>query len=1119
MIVDQHSRNQALDPRRSFIVQAPAGAGKTELLTQRFLALLANVNGTPEEILAVTFTKKAAGEMRTRIVNALLHAKTHCEPPLVPHELKTWQLARAALAKNDINDWQLIENPNRLRIVTIDALCAKLVNKMPILSQMGGDFAVVEYARGLYEEAARALLSQTALEEKWANALGVLLLHCDNRIEKIVNLLVMLLSKRDQWLPYLPYLSQGKQHLQSYFNASLTQLIENHLKQLRLLFPSATIHHLMSQASQAAIICQELGNNDKIAMLAGKEILPSSNAVDVGLWQGLAELLLTKDGNFRKRFDISVGFLSQSAAKDKTEKALRKESQEQIKALVAELAEVSDLSEQLHEVHLLPEPSLTEQHLGVLEALGELLPVLVAHLQILFQETGQVDFIEVNLRACNALGESLEPSEILLKLDYQLQHILIDEYQDTSIAQYRLFEKLVSGWQKNDGRTLFLVGDPMQSIYRFRGAEVSLFLHTQEKGIGDILPIPLTLEVNFRSNQNIIDWINQTFVDIFPKTINKTFGAVNYSPASAAKNAEQSAVTIIPVQKAVEDIAQKSVEAIIHARAVDPTGSIAVLGRTRRHLAPIMTLLKKLNISFVAHEIDYLAMRMHVMDCVSLLRATNDLTDKISWYAILRAPWLGLSLSDIFALSESNVTGILWDALLQYTQCSGLSEQAIQKLNVFVPQLQYWLDNRRRKPLNEWLRGLWLAIGGPYCYQEPIEKDLDVIFKLIADCEVGGTLADLDAFEERLAQLYADIEHIPANDTCPSVELLTLHKAKGLEFDTVIMPYLHTRPKRNDPSLLLWFEYALTSQAELLLAPYRFVAQAFDPLYRYVDHCLSQKDRYEIARLLYVGATRAKNQLVLLGEYEYNEKGELKSPPKGSFWEMLWPFVPKSGLTNESTLATIEPAHQQSVKQWYRFSQPFSLPILREPKEPLGDPLNHPEIGDYVAKCTGTVFHRLLQRFSTNNFDTSGRVEEACQLALKRMGLIGQELQEATTQAMTALENFFSDEKGRWILDRNHQARHSEWALSQQTAKGVENIVIDYSFIDADGVRWIVDYKLTHHQSLSLDELQVEVAKYRGQLNKYRQIVSAMEQRVVRCGLYFPLAKVFTEIDSGVLND
>jgi ATP-dependent helicase/nuclease subunit A len=1121
MIIDQKARNAALDPRESFIVQAPAGAGKTELITQRFLALLATVQEHPEEILAVTFTKKAAGEMRSRIINALIQARAQNEPPIKEHELKTWQLAKAVLSINDVKAWQLIENPNRLRIVTIDALCAKLVSKMPILSQVGGDFGVVEYARALYDQAARALLSQTTETEKWSHALRVLLLHCDNRIEKIVNLLVLLLSKRDQWLPYLGYLSSSEEQLQAYFDNSLKQLIENHLEKLASAFPLSTTYTLMALASEAAKVCASIGKSDKIAHLQDCTTLPMPIAASLPLWQGLGELLLTKDGSYRKRLDQSVGFLSQSAAKDKQEKAERKATQDNMKAVMLELNEVDGLSQLLAEVELLPDPFLSSQHVSVLKALGELLPVLVAHLQVIFQETGKIDFIEVNLRASNALGDDLEPSEILLKLDYQLRHILIDEYQDTSVSQYHLFEKLVAGWHPGDGRTLFLVGDPMQSIYRFRGAEVSLFLHTQENGLGAISLTPLTLQVNFRSNEKVIDWINHTFVDIFPNETNKTFGGIPYSRAFAAKGAiDESKVELIPVQKGHEDMAAKAVDVILEKLAKDPLGSIAVLARTRKHLSPIIALLKQLNIAFVAHEVDYLAKRMHVIDCVSLLRAMTDLTDKISWYAILRAPWLGLGLSDIFAISQHNPTGIVWNALLQYETCKGLSNQAQSKLIAWMPRMQFWLANRRRKPLHEWIRGLWLLLGGNHCYQETVQKDLDAVFKLIGDCETGGTIPDWDTFEERLGQLYADVEHIPEAQSGETVaiELLTLHKAKGLEFDTVIMPYLHTRPKRNDPALLLWFEYALTSEVNLLLAPYRFVGQAFDPLYRYVDHCLSQKDRFEIARLLYVGVTRAKNHLVLLGEYEFNEKGEIKPAPKGSFWEMLTPHVDTqlSSVQTNHILPSVSLRENQRFQLKDVYEIPPDISLIDESRKDL----NHPEVGDFVARCTGTVFHRMLQRLTSGgDVINSPDLSAACQLALKRMGLTKDEQNEALRQVLQAIENLKSDEKGRWIVDPSHQARKSEWALSYKAHHGVENIIIDYSFVDKEGVRWIIDYKLTHHLSLSQSELADEQAKYRKQLEKYRKIVSSLERRPVRCALYFPLAKVFSEIENGVLND
>src|SRR5436190_22069795 len=131
IIADQKQRDDALDPSRSYIVQAPAGSGKTELLIQRFLALLGRVE-RPEEIAAITFTIKAAAEMRQRVFPALAAARGKARPE-APHEARTWDLARAALERNDSLGWKLEESADRLRVQTIDALCASLTRQMPVL--------------------------------------------------------------------------------------------------------------------------------------------------------------------------------------------------------------------------------------------------------------------------------------------------------------------------------------------------------------------------------------------------------------------------------------------------------------------------------------------------------------------------------------------------------------------------------------------------------------------------------------------------------------------------------------------------------------------------------------------------------------------------------------------------------------------------------------------------------------------------------------------------------------------------------------------------------------------------------------------------------------------------
>ncbi|NOR50842.1 MAG: AAA family ATPase [Desulfuromonadales bacterium] len=153
---DWQERQKAVDINLSCIVQAPAGSGKTELLVQRILALLA-VAESPEEILSITFTRKAAGEMKLRLLQALERACDD-QPPDEPHAVETWQRARAVLARDQEKDWCLLQNPNRLQLMTIDSFCAFLTRRMPWLARFGGQPKVPADPANLFLLAAESLL-------------------------------------------------------------------------------------------------------------------------------------------------------------------------------------------------------------------------------------------------------------------------------------------------------------------------------------------------------------------------------------------------------------------------------------------------------------------------------------------------------------------------------------------------------------------------------------------------------------------------------------------------------------------------------------------------------------------------------------------------------------------------------------------------------------------------------------------------------------------------------------------------------------------------------------------------------------------------------------------------
>jgi ATP-dependent helicase/nuclease subunit A len=197
---DQTERERALDIGVSALAIAPAGSGKTTLLVARALKCLA-VSNEPEEVVALTFTNKAAAEIRARLVEALQAAQGPA--PDDGQARATWALARAVLERSAARGWQLPDNPNRLRALTLDALNAELAARLPLLSGLGGPAAIAEDSRGLFEEAVQSLyaeLEDDGLAEEDREALQTVLRWGDNRLDRLVEPFATMLEKREQWL-------------------------------------------------------------------------------------------------------------------------------------------------------------------------------------------------------------------------------------------------------------------------------------------------------------------------------------------------------------------------------------------------------------------------------------------------------------------------------------------------------------------------------------------------------------------------------------------------------------------------------------------------------------------------------------------------------------------------------------------------------------------------------------------------------------------------------------------------------------------------------------------------------------------------------------------------------
>jgi ATP-dependent helicase/nuclease subunit A len=1054
MIADHAARLRALDVAQSFIVQAPAGSGKTELLIQRYLKLLETVE-TPDAVVAITFTRKAAGEMRSRVLEALRTAQRGLEPE-AEHERLTYQISRHVLEHERQLGWDLLRNPARLRIETIDALCAAITRRMPWLARFGAMPEISEKAEDLYREAARNTLTHL---ERGDEALAYLLLHLDNDFQRARQLISQMLERRDQWLRHTGA------NLRDELEGSLQRLILEELAQLRGAFPD-------DLATEVALLCE-------------LDRFPDAGLEDLDYWAKIADLVLTQKGELRKR-------ITGHPLKARCERLL--ESLRDENALLDALARLRNL----------PAPQFSEAQWQAVQAAVSVLTLAVAELQLVFRERGRVDFAELSIRASAALGQVDAPEDLALALGQHIRHFLLDEFQDTSATQFELIEKLTAGWEPGDGRTLFLVGDPMQSIYRFRQADVSLFLKARLEGIGAIRMEPLSLSVNFRSHPGIVEWVNRTFESILPASDDLDSGAVAYSASIPGKNGNDAIIGIHAALDGTREAAR-----VMELLSAERTGSVAILVRSRAHLIKIVSALKQHRIAFQAIEIDQLGERQVIEDLMALTFALLHAADRVSWLALLRAPWCGLTLDDLHALSGADHRATVWDLLRQ--QQDTLSEDGRARIRRILPVLEQAIAERGRRPLRDWVESTWTRLGGPACVEdETALEDAAAYFDLLDGLAEGADLADFEWFREQVNTLFAQ----PAAISGEVLQLMTIHKAKGLEFDTVIVPGLDAPPRLDDQRLLLWLEH----RGQLLLAPIAESGGDKDPIYGYLSKIERRKSEQETARLLYVATTRARRSLHLLGSVALKDDGTIGEPKSQSFLKLLWPMV---GEQFANPLRGAEAESAPRVRTIRRLPAMWRVPPAPPPvdwERPPMERVQRPDVAfDWVndrSRYAGAALHGFLQRIAREGLDhwddravRSGR--SAYRAVLANLGVPEKDLAWAVERVESGLLRTLRDPRGRWVLE-NHPEAASELSIAGLIDGNLCEAVIDRTFIDEDGVRWIIDYKTSVHEGADLENfLEQEKVRYREQLERYARLIVQRDrlatERPIRLGLYFPL--------------
>jgi len=1110
--LDQEARERALSPRESFHLEAPAGSGKTSVLLARFLTLLARVDA-PEALLALTFTRKAAGELRARVMD-LLWRRQDPDPGASPWEHLLQKLADQVIRHYDQKGaLQELLAPERLPIMTFHSFCAQLLPYAPQEAGAPLEFRLLEEdeSRWLKQEALdelRRRLSARSSTDPARQALVRRLVRLNNSWPRLARELSDLLGRRDCLEEFLE-MAHGSRNPARYeellaarFHFLLSPLLAN----MAVSLAASELGRSWPDFRQA------LQGSDLGALLPGQ--LPGPDPGDLAGWQALAGVLLTKDGDLRKAFTPKLGF--PDGFKNTPWPGLIHQLPP---ALAAELQQCRNL----HPAATRPEEVAALQDLVIL--LGEALGV---YEELCAQRRG-LDFIALEQAALRLLAAA-DPSDLLLRLDRRLTHLLVDEFQDTSEAQMTLLCRLLEGWEKGTGRTLMVVGDPKQSIYGWRQAKVRLFQESRRglpcREAGTFPLEGLRLTTNFRASRTLIGWANAVFGQTVMAGATQegvAFHAATPGPAAAFGDSPELALFA-----EAENHTARAAEARWLAREVARAaadlaegGKIGVLLFARTHLRTYLTAFQAAGLAVKVKEGLKLADSRVVQHLHNLARALVRPQDGVAWAGALRGPWAQVSLG---LLTQMALTpGDLWPEKLRWFLGESLCTPDLPKI---IEGLLAARAQVGRRSLMEILRDFLEATGA---------------WPGLAATEGPGGVANARAYLELLAAAEAGLPEatfIKAEFNLPEafqppdpramdsrVEVLTVHGAKGLEFDQVFLPFLDWQPLKNEsktPPFLL--EEIPGSRLHGLALARAYHQDKQSSLYVLLRHLQARRVLEEARRVFYVAVTRARRRLVLSAVIKQDKKEKFAPPgdsPLGWLWQHYSSPAPSPGaaLTWPEPDLRVElvfqvPAPPPSPQETWDLPQcldfqPEALPYRLEfPSQLVERPESAARYSggpaDDTPRVRGEVTHRLMETLSKRE---ALPPPAAVAAALRQGGITGE---AAALLAPEILAEVAACQQEPFLAGLLAAAAPpvSEWLVEAEAGPGlIRRGQIDLLAFDGKAW-WLLDYKTSRPEPGGdwQDFLRGETEKYRPQLLAYREMAAkakGLRPEEIRLALYF----------------
>ena len=1031
---DQPARDRALKVDQSFIVQAPAGSGKTSLLVERYLHLLTQV-AQPEEILAITFTRGAAAEMKQRVLEELR---------------KPTPLTEIIRDRDKAQNWRLNQNPQRMKIQTIDSFATELATQIPG-SQSAEGMRIEEQPAPLYMQAAQNVLGRLFSDDPGRLFVGEFLSALDNNAATAERVLSSMLAKRDQWLDVTGLITSMALN----DGAAIQQTLERAITELR--------QEIMSTVTVAL----SPHDSEMIQTLASKTDRQAN-------LEALLPLILTQGGTIRKTIDRRQGeVFGDKAFKSQVVEWFDELRERELEGLLQTCAMLPDLGED----------STT------IVATGVTLALAAAELETLLQRRQTIDFTGMLMRASQGLRDDDGPTDLALYWDYKIKHLLVDEFQDTSRSQYKFFCLLTEGWSVEEGHTFFAVGDPMQSIYRFRDADVSIFSQCWEDGLPNVRLQPIRLQANFRSSRALVEWNNDLFERLFPQSALPKLGAIPFSAALAQKPNPQGtdAATAVQLhgfaseQLEAEAIAQH-VSTLLTQKPADEDYRIGILCRARTHLPKILKALQAANIAYTSTDIDALAEAPVVTDLMSLLLLLLRPAIPLPWFAILRSPMVGLSLQQLEEFANA-------PDLDTFTSQQAQSNPAVER---FASAMSWARPRLYELPIAEVIEGCWMRLGGVDAYPELSLSQAQRWLELIES--MGDSALDPDAVQAKTADLYAqDASQSP-------VQVMTIHKSKGLEFTHVILPNLGRQSRTEETDIMLW----RPNNNDLL------IGIKHDSVHNWLAFEEKNRRENEAKRLLYVACTRAESSLWL-------STASNSRRPQGL--AQYLPFSPSAvePIAQNSAKPPLVPPELQAqlihLPRTYRWKPPVCSDNALDDMS-TGNPIHEamgalPAVADgaedaqstddrqnRLSLSLGNLVHQALAHIAQYHKKgipyRQAAMHEYLEQRLPELDAYPDQWQSVKETTIRHIDTTLADAVGQWILAPNAHGQ-IEWPITTVNDRLPKRLIMDRVFFDED-CWWIIDFKTAEPDPSEAfeDFFEQEVRRYRDQLEQYRSALSAL---------------------------